>query len=104
MAHSAASFPRYYNSTDLHLAWPITLFTVLFSIIVKRLSTELVFPHGRVHKNQTPTVEERELALSHGPHGFVFHSMMMLKDDDDADHNDADDKFSLQMNLSHTIF
>ena len=26
------------------------------------------------------------------------------KDDDDADHNDADDKFSLQMNLSHTIF
>ena len=40
----------------------------------------------------------------HGPHGFVFHSMMMLKDDDDADHNDADDKFSLQMNLSHTIF
>ena len=26
------------------------------------------------------------------------------KDDDDVDHNDADDKFSLQMNLSHTIF
>lgn len=65
-----------------------------------------MFPHGRVHKNQTSTVEERELALSAWSARFCLSldDDVKDKDDDDVDHNDADDKFSLQMNLSHTIF
>ena len=66
-----------------------------------------MFPHGRVHKNQTSTIEERELALSAWSAAWFCLSLdddVKDKDDDDVDHNDADDKFSLQMNLSHTIF
>ena len=52
-----------------------------------------MFPHGRVHKNQTSTVEERELALSAWSARFCLSldDDVKDKDDDDADHNDADD-------------
>ena len=65
-----------------------------------------MFPHGRVHKNQTSTVEERELTLSAWSARFCLSldDDVKDKDNDDADHNDADDKFSLQMNLSHAVF